>query len=209
MVSEEISKTLFPLINGEDGNEDKDVLSPQLRSNFEKLKAYQSLQEKHVLKFQDNNECDEASEGKRRKASREDKKGKKRKKSEFDEQQMNSPTLHKTSSEDLNELFSHRVELAAQTLVTAESEIAMYRNGIAELESLLELNEEKNCSNFRIPNSQSSAANVLMSQNFNVEAVSGNDENAPDQCEDLKFVKKASALISPSKASNVLEVNEN
>jgi len=202
MVSEELSETLFPLINEVDGDEDqRDILSPQLRANFRKLRTFLAPQEENSLgKRRENLSCNESDRKKRKQSSASTtKKGRAIVKANQSAECTPDPSCKDSEHDfiDTDDILAEQVHLAAHTLVTAENEIAMLRKGIAELESLLELNEDMNCTNIKsenIDNNKLGTMPVLKPSSVNV--------NFGFDCE-------GQTIIQTNNPTSVFEMGEN
>jgi len=150
MVSDKTPHTLFPpLLGDEDDNKKYDILSSELRSNFVQLRSLLSTEEEQSNVNTKQNEnaltvCEiDTNE------SNKNKDKKMRHKSYIEnKKRLAHSTISLSSSNKMlknsDPIMSRRVQLAATTLITAQNEIALLYNGIAELEALLASNNQNN-----------------------------------------------------------------
>lgn len=145
MESTTLSHSLFPPLD--DKVEGRDVISPDLRLNFDKLRSFlappQESTHQQLTVFKSNgdrkkrqtldeSEYNSKSPNKKRIVTEEPK-------------HINTRETDRISCED-PVIYQQRVQLAAQTYDVIQSEIALMHNGIRELEALLEASSEDNCS---------------------------------------------------------------
>jgi len=144
-----MTQTLFPPI-GEEDNITSDILSPELRENFRRLRSFLTSQELQSMEALNNMDENYFSRDRNNKRSRTDEQRKTQDK-KVNRSDTSSPVnwIHAPNTPNKpNFLVPERVQLAARTLVAAENEISLLSNGIAELESLLALNAESDYVDF-------------------------------------------------------------
>lgn len=202
MVSEEFLQTLIPLISEEDGATNEDVLSPELRSNFKQLVDYISSQETISLEAQRQQETCKVRGEKRTDKSNDIERKNCEKSSCKSMALSNSSFANEKNNPDL--FSSKRVQLAAHTLVKAESEIAFLKRGIAELESLLELNEESARNTVINDNIQNKAENSVFTEDAKMKSTV-DDVNMARLPGDLKPL---STYILPKNPASVFDMDE-
>lgn len=147
MVYDTSTHTLFPPLGDEDSKK-CGMLSSELRSNFEQLRALISSQDNQFnlgLEEQKDSKASKINESNKLLAQR----GKKRHHVNVtsDEKSLAQSTNTLIPSNKIQKksdvIMSQRVHLAANTLIAAQNEISLLYNGIAELEALLSSNSEK------------------------------------------------------------------